>query len=276
MYEADALPYPKANAAWQAENRTSRAMRALLDFQDHFVSEGQIREAVAQYYALTTALDENVGRVLRAIEETGAADDTLVIYASDHGDNLGNRGHWGKSTMWEESVGVPLVIAGPGITAGATSDTPVSLIDLAPTVEAAGGLPVDESLPGRDLRELARDRDPDRPVFAEYHAVGAETGIFMLRLGSYKLIEFVGDAPLLYDLEADPEELVNLAEKPDHRGALERCRAALHAICDSVAVNAQAFRDQAARVKHLGGEASVRRRQPLAFTDPSAGAYRAP
>lgn len=269
LYDAGELPLPKASPGYQPENATMAAMRGLLDFQDHFTGEAQLREAVAHYHALCSALDENVGRVLDALERSGAAEDTLVIYASDHGDNVGARGFWGKSTLWEESAGVPIVVSGPGIPAGRVNPTPVSLIDLAPTIRAVAGLPPRADLPGRSLMELARETAPNRPVMAEYHAVGARTGMFMLRLGRHKLIECVGDEPLLYDLQEDPEELVNIAGKPEAAEALRACRLALQAIVNPLEANAQAFRDQAELAARFGGEAAVRANYvPVAFTDP--------
>lgn len=268
LYDADELPFPKASGSYVPENATVAAMRGLLDFQDHFRDAAQIREAVAHYYALCTALDENVGRVLAALEASGAAENTVVVYASDHGDNVGARGYWGKSTMWEEAAGVPVVVAGPGVPEGKVSPTPVSLVDLGPTVLDVAGVTPRAEWPGESLVALSQEDRPERPVFAEYHAVGAATGTFMLRLGRYKLIECVGDAPLLYDLEADPEELTNIAGRAEAAPALAACRAALRDVVDPEAANAAAFADQAALIERLGGEAKVRQFMPLAFTDP--------
>ncbi|MBD3625528.1 MAG: sulfatase-like hydrolase/transferase [Rhodobacteraceae bacterium] len=267
MYDASTLPFPKAQD-YAPENASVAAMRALQDFHDHFEDEAHIREAVAHYYALCTALDENVGRVLRALEASGKADDTLVVYTSDHGDNVGARGYWGKSTLWEESAGVPMIVAGPGVPEGEVNRTPVSLLDLHPTVLEGAGLPPVPDRPGESLVRLANEDRPERPVMAEYHAVGSVTGMFMLRLGRYKLIECVGDAPLLYDLRDDPEELRNLADDPAHVVALADCRATLRRIVDPERVSAQAFADQAAMVAKLGGEKAIRGIVPLAFTDP--------
>jgi choline-sulfatase len=268
MYDAEALPFPKVNQGYEAENGTVAAMRRLLDFQDHFDGPAQVREAVANYYALCSALDENIGRVLSALEATGQADETTVIYTSDHGDNVGARGYWGKSTLWEESVGVPMIVAGPGVPKGQRNATPVSLIDLYPTITDLAGAEAAPGRAGTSLVNLAQTNQPDRAVFAEYHAVGAETGMMMLRLGRWKLIECIGDEPLLYDVETDPEELVNLAGQASAREPLAACRAALRQIVDPEAANAQAFRDQADLVTQLGGEQSIRRIEPVAFTDP--------
>lgn len=94
---------------------------------DKFFTDETRRIAIAAYYGLVSFLDSNVGRVLSALEASGAAEDTLIIYTSDHGDNLGARGLWGKSTMYEESVAIPLVLAGKGVPAGKVVQTPVRL-----------------------------------------------------------------------------------------------------------------------------------------------------
>nr|WP_306265562.1 sulfatase-like hydrolase/transferase [Pararhizobium sp. IMCC3301] len=270
LFDRDTFPLPKLNRDYSAENASIAAMRRLQNFQDHFDGDDAVREALAHYYALCAALDENVGLVLDALKDSGAEDDTVVIYTSDHGDNLGARGYWGKSTLWEESAGVPMVIAGPGIPEGRRNDTPVSLIDLYPTVLDIVGLPKAPDRPGDSLVELAGGDDPGRPVFAEYHAVGSPTGMFMLRLGRFKLIECAGDDPLLYDLADDPEETCNRATDPAFAEALTMCRAALHHFADPVSVSDAAFADQAALVERLGGEGAIRRIVPLAYTDPGA------
>jgi choline-sulfatase len=117
---------------------------------------------------LVSAMDENVGYVLRALRDAGLADDTRVIYTSDHGDNVGARGLWGKSTLYEESAGVPLIMAGPDVPAGRVVATPVSHIDCAPTILEAAGLPPrvgGRALPGASLFALANGEIPQRPSF---------------------------------------------------------------------------------------------------------------
>ena len=88
-----------------------------------------------------SAMDENVGYVLRALRDTGIEHETRVIYTSDHGDNVGARGLWGKSTLYEESAGVPLILAGPDVPPGRVVATPASHIDCAPTILEGAGLP---------------------------------------------------------------------------------------------------------------------------------------
>jgi len=124
-----------------------------------------------------------VGTISEALDSTGLAETTAVIYTSDHGEALGKRGHWAKSNLYDECTRVPLVMAGPGVPRASTCSTTVNLMDLAPTFLAAFGLS-DSTLPGCSLFDVAREpSDLERPAFSEYHAVGAQSGAFMLRKG---------------------------------------------------------------------------------------------
>ena len=142
---------------------------------DRFYTPGTRGIAWASYFALCSFLDAQIGRVLDALEATGLADDTLVIFASDHGEMLGEKGFWARSTMYDSAARVPLILAGPGVAPG-VEDTPVSLVDEAPSI--TGALGVAATFPGCDLRGPL---DPGRAVLSEYHEGGASVGITMLR-----------------------------------------------------------------------------------------------
>jgi len=217
------------------------------------------RRAISAYYALCTMMDGHVGAICAALAETGAAETTTVIYTSDHGEALGERAHWGKSNLYGECTQVPLVIAGADLPAGATCDTPVNLIDLAPTFLAAFGL-ADARLPGRSLLEIARaPTDAARTSFSEYHAVGAPSGAFMLRKGRWKYHEYVGYPCELFDLASDPDETANKATDPSCAGLVAALGAELRQIVDPVAADRQAKADQRALVERFGGrEAAFR------------------
>ncbi len=199
----------------------------------------------------------------------GLERDTLVIYSSDHGDNLGTRSFWGKSNMYDESAGVPLIMRGPGVAAGKRVATPVSLVDSYPTIIETVGeslSPEDRALPGVSLLRLAEGADADRTVLSEYHAVGSLTGMFMLRFGRWKYVHYEGYRSQLFDLEADPGETRDLALEPGHAAMLAEGERRLRAICDPSEVNARAFADQAARIAELGGEAVVRKAGSYPYT----------
>jgi choline-sulfatase len=194
---------------------------------------------------------------------------TRVIYTSDHGDNLGCRGLWGKSVLYEESAAVPLIVAGPGVPAGAAIATPVSLVDCHRSVLEAVGCPPtteDEALPSRSLWAIATGQHLERTVLSEYHAAGSITGSFMIRHGRWKYIHHVGFRPELYDLEADPGETTDLAERPDLASVLADCEARLRGLCDPAAVSAEAFRDQRRRIAEHGGRDAILARGDFSYT----------
>ena len=192
-----------------------------------------------------------------------------MIYTSDHGDNLGCRGLWGKSTMYEESAGVPLIMAGPEVPEGVVCRQPVSLVDCFPTILDCVGLTQhqdDKELPGASLLDIVRGAVPRRTVMSEYHALGAATGAFMIRKGSYKYVHYVGMPPQLFDLEEDPQEVRDLGQDADYRGVVRDCEAALRRVVDPEAATRRAFADQEVRIAAFGGRDAVLARGSFSFS----------
>jgi choline-sulfatase len=233
------------------------------DFWSHEVTlkdEIERRTAIAAYYGLVSWLDHNVGRILTALERTGLAQTTRVIYSSDHGDNLGVRGLWGKSNLYRESVDVPLIMAGPDINQG-VCETPVSLLDLSVTILDSLGLNPAAALPNRPGRSLfavaEAAPEPERPVFSEYHAIGSNSGAFMLRRGCWKYHYYVGYPPELFDLSVDPEETNDLSTDPRCQNVLLRMEKELRSICNPELVDAAAKAAQAALLERIGGKAAA-------------------
>jgi choline-sulfatase len=270
LYPLDDLPLPRLRAPEEfPDHPVLRKLREVQDYEDHFRDETQVRMAIAAYYGMVSFLDDNIGQVLRALETSGLGEDTLVVYTSDHGDNLGSRTFWGKSNMYEEAVGVPMILRGRGVPRGRRVATPVSLVDGYPTILEAVGVPrieAERSLPGNSLLELAKGEDPERTVFSEYHAVGSISGIFMVRFGRWKYVHYQDYRPQLYDLEADPGETRDLAGEAGHEAALAEGLRRLRAICDPAEVTARAFGDQERRVAELGGTEAVRRMGSYPYT----------
>lgn len=267
LYPLDRVPMPRLRGPGDfPDHPVLQALRSVQDYEDHFRDEEHVRIAVAAYYGMVSFLDDNIGRILNALAATGQADDTVVVYTSDHGDNLGTRTFWGKSNMYDEAAGVPLIMRGPGIAQGRRVRTPVSLVDAYPTILQTMGECPDPDLPGCSLLEIAEGRDADRTVFSEYHAVASITGIFMVRFGRYKYVHYEGYRPQLYDLEADPGETRDLALEPGHEAVLAEGDRRLRAICDPTEVNARAFADQERRIQDLGGIDKVKQAGSYPYT----------
>lgn len=243
---------------------------AFMDSEAKFKDAQERATAISAYYGLTTWMDQNVGRILAALDASGALDNTVIVYSSDHGDNVGARGLWGKSNMYEESAAIPMMMAGPGVPTG-ICDTNVSLLDLSATIADHFNAAFFPSNGMRTLYDIIQHPDPDRAVFSEYHAAGAVSGAFMLRRGQWKLIRYVGFDDELFDLKSDPEEGRNLAGLPEFADIQNALRAELADICDIDAANAQAFADQDALIEKFGGiEAAMKLGAPGATPPPRA------
>jgi choline-sulfatase len=269
LYPLDRMPLPRFYGAGERpDHPVLNALRGTLNYDDYF-DEEKVRTALAAYYGMVSFLDHNIGQLLKVLEDTGLAADTRVIYTSDHGDNLGNRGFWGKSVMYEEAVAVPLIMAGDDIPRSHEAQTPVSLVDLHPTFLAGLSVPAgaeDRGLPGRSLFQLARQEVSDRVVFSEYHAVGATAGIYMLRKGRWKYVHYVGHQPQLFDLEVDPQEANDLGESPAHATVRAELEEELRNILDPEAVNARAFADQERKIALHGGPEAIKNRGDFGYT----------
>ena len=233
--------------------------RRFFDMDTPF-AEDVIRKQNAAYMGACTHLDNQIGRMLKALENNGLSENTRIIYTSDHGDSIGARGLFGKFTMYEESAAVPFIMAGPDVPRGKVVETPVSWVDCYPTIIEALGASTsqeDADLLGRSLWEIAEEPNEDRTVFSEYHAVGCLSGHYMLRDLKYKYIHYVGEPVQLFDLEADPLEFNDLSSSPAHREVLGDFESRLRSILDPEAVDAEAKRDQEALVEAHGGKDAV-------------------
>lgn len=269
LYPPDSLPEPKMNAKDGYERHPwVELQNSQMDSETNFKSDKERREAVAAYFGLVSWMDHNVGRLMQALLDNGLTDETTVIYSSDHGDNVGARGLWGKSNFYQESVAVPMIMAGPNIPVG-TCETPVDLLDVAATIPEHFGLNFESE--GLPLTRIAGDEpDPDRVILSQYHAVGAVSGGYMLRKGRWKLNIYVGFESELFDLIDDPEEATNLAANPAFEEVVKELTAELYAKVDPEVASAQAFADQAALIESYGGrDAALKLGAPGATPPPT-------
>jgi choline-sulfatase len=240
------------------------------NFDEYFSTPDDVRRAVAGYFGLCSFMDEQAGKILDALAATGLGAHTRVIYTSDHGDAVGKRGLWGKSTLYEETCGVPLIVAGEGIPRGHLVDVPCNLIDIYPFImECVGaeGLAHDDQ-PGVSIARLARGDEPDRTVLCEYHGMGSTTGAFAIRHGDFKYIHYVKYRPQLFDLVRDPEEATDLAADPRYARAVAECAARLRALLSPEEVDARAKKRQAEQLERYGGREAVIARGDLGFSPP--------
>lgn len=227
------------------------------------VDESIMRNAISAYFGMVSFLDHQIGRVLAALDKSGQVNNTRIIYTSDHGEMLGSYGLWGKSCMYEDSAGVPFIVAGPDIPAGQTSGQNVSIVDCFPSILDCVGVPLEEedaSLPGTSIWPIATGTStPNRTVFAEYHALCSTVGNYMVKDDRYKLVYYAENKypPSLFDLQKDPNELNDLGRNPSYLSIIERLEAELRTICDPELVNAEAFAAQRAQVERHGGEEAI-------------------
>lgn len=182
------------------------------DLRRHFQTDAFTGAQVAGlrqgYLAGVDFVDQQLGRLLDALEASGQREDTVVVYTSDHGEMLGKFGMWWKCSMYEDSVRVPLVISGPGFPSGKRSVAPVSLLDLQASLFYATGADRPAHWWGTPLQNIGIDHH-DRVTFAEYHGHGTRAGSFMIRKGSWKYLRHAEAPDQLFDLATDPDELIN-------------------------------------------------------------------
>lgn len=223
LYDDHPLPVP-AVPALEDSAHDQHSLRLLKDFGMYGVtfSEDEIANARRGYYGAVSYIDAMVGEILDALETSGLAENTAVIFTSDHGDMLGERGLWMKKHFFDPSLKVPLLLYAPWIEPQRVAELS-SLVDLLPTfcglATGENWASEVEQLDGTDLTQFL-DQDPkarNRTIFAEYLAEATTSPIFMVRRGAFKLVISANDPPLLYDLDNDPNEMSNLASDPAYK-----------------------------------------------------------
>ena len=211
-------------------------LRSYFDINE--ISEDQNLRARAAFYALTSWLDELLGKIINKVDEAplSRAGEPIVCYASDHGDMAGEHGLWWKCCFFEESARVPLIVRWPGYVKPASSgETPVSLLDLSVTFAEIAGARDHEltrsfltNSNGASLQAiLSGQSDPERFVISEYLAHAAGRPIRMMRKGNWKYVYYHGEPDELYDLKNDPGEKHNLAQIARHAGRIAEMRSVL-------------------------------------------------
>ena len=182
------------------------------------VTEAIYRRARHGYYAMISDIDQKFGQLLQTVDECGMADNTVILFTSDHGDMVGERGLWFKKNLFDPAVRVPMIMRIPG-RSPQRLDTPVSLLDILPTLTGIAGIDtVNQELEGQSLLPLLQSKTgtPTHPsVYAEHLDGGTVAPRVMLRKGDLKIVHSLAYPTQVYDLTEDPLELNNLADAPD-------------------------------------------------------------
>ena len=202
--DQDDLP-PKIRKQKTARSRIHQKLESL----------DAVPDAIHGYLACISYADAMMGRILNALDNSPYADNTIVVFWSDHGYHHGQKGHWGKHTLWERTSNVPFIWAGPGVAGGIKSDVTVSLIDMYPTLVEMCGLPRPaQALEGESIAGTLKNpaKAEDRNVFLPY----MEPGEYAVINRDWRFIRYGEDGEEFYDLQADPNEWNNLAAKPEH------------------------------------------------------------
>lgn len=257
LYPADQIPPHKSLPADLPRHPWVERLKQHWDHDAMLGDDEKRRLARACYFGLVSFMDAQVGRIIEMLDAQGLRDSTTIIYSSDHGDNLGARGLWNKSTLYRESTSIPMIISGPGVPQSHICHTNVNLIDIYPTALSACKVPLlpeERNLPGTSLLTLANQPDDfERIGFSEYHAVGSESAAYMLTSQGFKYHHYVGHPPELFCLESDPEELFNIANDITYAHVLERMEKLLRDMLDPVAIDHLAKRDQNNLIAKFGG-----------------------
>ncbi len=224
-YDHDEIDLPSAPfIPFEDRDPWSQRYYHLIRQDEHDVSDDIIRTARRAYYGMISYVDDQVGKLMTALQETGLADNTVVIFTADHGDMMGERGMWFKFNPYEWSVRVPLIVSSPSGVKNHVEERGVSLVDLLPTFVdlATDGNPPEmiDPIDGHSLVGLMHNNDLEwqDDVMMEFTGEGIYSPCFMLRKDGFKFVFCEDDPGMLFDLENDPKELRNLCGDADYAG----------------------------------------------------------
>ncbi|EDP64145.1 choline sulfatase [alpha proteobacterium BAL199] len=250
LYESCAELEPTVGATpFDRQDPHSQRLQLASDYQAYDITAEDIRRSRRAYFANISYLDEKIGSLLDVVERCGVRDDTIVVFVSDHGDMLGERGLWFKMSFFEGSARVPLMIAAPTMPAGLVA-APVSTLDVAPTLAGLAGIDLAEVMPwtdGKDLGPLSNGGLRPGTVLMEYAAEGSYAPLVSIREGRWKFIHCELDPPQLFNLDDDPHELNNLAGTSSHAATTAAFVAQLRQHWDLARFDADVRQSQARR-----------------------------
>ena len=227
LYEDCAHLLPQVPAmAYEDHDQHSKRIFDANDWRSYDITEDDIRRSRRAYFANISYLDDKIGEVMEALGGTRQEEETIILFVSDHGDMLGERGLWFKMSFYDGSARVPLMVAAPEMAPGRVV-TPVSTIDVCPTLCELAGVSMEEVMPwttGQSLVPLGRGQSRSESVAMEYAAEASYSPLIGMRQGKWKYTNCALDPEQLFDMEADPNEHVNLAGDEQYRDVIEEHR----------------------------------------------------
>ncbi len=238
-----------APIAFDEQDAHSQRLMLASDYANYPVTNEDVRRSRRAYFSSISYIDQKIGEILDVLKRTRQDENTIIVFLSDHGDMLGERGMWFKMSFFEGSARVPLMISAPGMAPGRV-DEPVSTLDVLPTLAELVGIDLGDILSwtdGESLVDVAAGRRKRGPVPMEYAAEGSIAPMVALRDGRFKLTLCEQDQAQLFDLESDPHELKNLAADPGHAAVLQAMQAAARKRWDLARFDAEVRASQARR-----------------------------
>ena len=250
LYEdCDRLMPEVGDLGYENQDPHSKRIFDANNWREFDITEEDIRRSRRAYFANISYIDDKIGEVMEALRGTRQEEETIILFVSDHGDMLGERGLWFKMSFYEGSARVPFMISAPQMEPGLV-ETPVSNIDVCPTLCDLAGVSMDEVMPwteGQSLVPLGQGGMRETAVAMEYAAEASYAPLIALRQDKWKYTRCPLDPDQLFDLEADPHELTNLADDPAHADTLAHFREMADKRWDLSAYDADVRKSQARR-----------------------------
>lgn len=245
------IDMPKVGPEISADDPHAARLRHVCAQDAQAITEDQVRDARHAYYAAISYFDDHVGGLLKAVEESAFADNTIVMVIADHGEMLGERGLWFKMNFFEGAARIPLLMHAPGRFAPHRVAEPVSLVDILPTLADIAGEGREPHYAtehdGKSLLPYALGAGNHGTVIGEYCAEGVVAPMVMIRRGTLKFIHCPGDPDRLYDLAVDPEERDNIAARLPEDLQLQAFRAEVSERWDMKRLHADVLASQKRR-----------------------------
>ena len=251
-YEGEDIPMPEVVIPREEQDPHSQRLLQICDLADEKLPEEAIKRARRAYFGAVSYVDDNVGKLLTVLKECGMDDNTIVIFSSDHGDMLGERGLWYKMSWFEGSARVPLMISYPQRFSPIKIPQHVSTLDILPTLVDLVGGSMDTRLPmdGNTLLPQLEGHSGVDTVYGEYAGEGTIAPMMMIRRGPWKFVTCPADPPQLFNLDSDPKELHNLmtvANDPEIAGMAQALTQEANDRWDMKAIHEEVLKSQRTR-----------------------------